>query len=61
MVLRHIASFNQNRLAMLQIDPMVGHGAAPKCCPQTGDGGAMSKSRLMLDEGCAKQARCFLE
>jgi len=61
MVFRHVAAFHQNRLAMLQVNPVVGHGAAPECCPQTGDRGAMSKSCLVLDVDCAKQTRCFLE
>ena len=61
MVLRHIAAFHQDRLAMLQVDPVVGHGAAPECCPQTGDRGAMSKSGLMLDKRHAKQTGSFLK
>jgi len=60
-VLRHIAAFHQNRLAMLQVNPVVGHRPAPERRPQTGDRGAMSKSGLMLDKGDAEKARGFLE
>jgi hypothetical protein len=55
MVLRHIAALHENRLAMLQVDPVVGHGSAAEGCPQTGDGWAVSKAGLVLDEGCAEQ------
>src|SRR4051794_19759502 len=61
MVLCDVAALHENRSAVLQIDPVIGHGSAAECCPQTGDGGTMSKSRLVLDVGCSKQTRCFLE
>src|SRR3954447_11714483 len=61
MVLCDVAALHENRSAVLQIDPVIGHGSAAECCPQTGDGGAVSKSGLVLDVGCAKQTRCFLE
>src|SRR5262249_34525657 len=61
MVLGDIAAFHQNRLAMLQIDPVVRHGPSPERCPQTGDRWAVSKTGLMLDEGGAEQTRSFLK
>jgi len=60
-VLRHVAAFHQDRLAMLQVNPVVGHRPPPECSPQTGDRGAVSKSRLVLDVCGAEQARRFLE
>jgi hypothetical protein len=61
MVLCHIAAFDKNRLAMLQIDPVVGHCSTPECCPQTGDRGAVSKSGLVFNKSRAEQACRFLE
>ena len=60
-VLGHIAAFHQDRLAMLQVNPVVGHRPASKRCPQTGDRGAVSKSSLMFDESKAEKARRLLE
>lgn len=60
-VLRHIAAFPQNRFAMLQVNPMIGHRPAPERGPQTGDRGVVSKSRLMFDKREAEEARGFLE
>src|SRR5215813_1107202 len=47
-VLGHIAAFHQNGFAMLQVNPVIGHCTPPKRCPQTGDGRAVSKSRLVF-------------
>ena len=55
MVFGDVAAFHQDRLAVLQVDPVVGHGAATECGPQTGDRGAMSKPGLMFDVGHAEQ------
>ena len=60
-VFRHIAAFHQDRFAVLQVNPVVRHCTAAECGPQTGDRGAVSKSRLMLDKRKAEQARGFLE
>jgi hypothetical protein len=46
---------------MLQVNPVVGHGPSTERGPQTGDRRAVSKSRLVLDESDAEQARRFLE
>ena len=54
-VLGDVAAFHQDRLAVLQVDPVVGHRAPPECGPQTGDRGAMSKPGLVLDVGHAEQ------
>ena len=50
-----VAAFHQDRLAVLQVDPVIGHRAAPECGPQTGDRGAMSKPGLVLDVCHAEQ------
>src|SRR5581483_2812914 len=60
-ILRDIASFHEDRLAMLQVDPMVGHRSSTERCPQTGDGRAVSKTSLMLDVDGAEQACGFLK
>ncbi len=46
MVLGHIAAFHQDRLAVLEVDPVVGHRPPSERGPQTGDRGAVSKSGL---------------
>src|SRR5215469_10247627 len=61
MILCHVAAFHQNRLAMLQVNPVVRHRSPPECSPQTGDRRAMSKPGLMLDIYCAEQSCRFLE
>ena len=61
MVLCHIAALHQNRLAMLEVNPVVGHRPPPERSPQTGDRRAVSESGLVLDESGAEQARRFLE
>ena len=61
MVLGDIAAFNQDGLAMLKINPMVGHRTPTERCPQTGDRWAVSKTSLVFDESRAKQACGFLE
>ena len=60
-VLGDIAPFDQDRLAILQVDPMVGHRAATECGPQTGDRRAMSKSGLVFDVGEPEQPGRFLK
>src|SRR5215831_20470573 len=61
MVFSHITAFHQDRLAVLQVNPVVGHRSPAEGCPQTGDRGAVSKPGLMLDVSRAQQPRCFLE
>ena len=52
-VLRHVTAFNKDGLAVLQVNPVIGHCASPERRPQTGDRGAVSKSSLVFDEGGA--------
>ena len=52
-ILGNIAPLYHDRLAMLQVNPVVGHRPSPERRPQTGDRWAVSKSGLMLDEGRA--------
>ena len=47
MVLRHRRSHNQNGVRVLQILLRCSSAAAPKRCPQTGDGRAMSYAGLI--------------
>jgi len=58
-VLSHVAAFHQDRLAVLHVNPVVGH-PPPKRGPQTGDRGAVSKSGV-LDVSQAEQPSCLLE
>ena len=60
-VFRYVAAFHQNRLAMLHVDPVIGHRPPTERCPQTGDRGAVSKSSLMLDKRHTQQACGFLK
>ena len=60
-VLGDVAAFHQDRLAVLQVDPVVGHRSPTERGPQTGDRGAMSKSGLVLDVGQAEQPGRLLE
>ena len=60
-VLGDVAAFHQDRLAVLQVDPVVGHRSPTERGPQTGDRGAMSKPGLMFDVGQAEQPGRFLE
>ena len=60
-VLGDVAAFHQDRLAVLQVDPVVGHRAPAERGPQTGDRGAVSKPGLVLDVGQAEQPGRLLE
>ena len=60
-VLGDVAAFHQDRLAVLQVDPVVGHRSSTERGPQTGDRGAMSKPGLVLDVDQAEQPGRFLE
>jgi hypothetical protein len=60
-VLRDIAALNKDGFTVLEISPVVRHRAPSEGGPQTGDGGAMSKTGLVFDEGKSKQARRLLE
>ena len=60
-VLGDVAAFHQDRLAVLQVDPVVGHRSPPERGPQTGDRGAMSKPGLVLDVRQAEQPGRLLE
>ena len=61
MVLGDVAAFHQDRLAVLQVDPVIGHRAPAERGPQTGDRGAMSKPGLVLDVPHTEQAGRLLK
>src|SRR5262245_12524610 len=48
MVLRRIASHDQDHVGVLDVDPVVGHRPTTECGAQTGHRGAMSKPGLVV-------------
>ncbi len=60
-VLGHVAALHQDRLAVLEVDPVVGHRPPAERGPQTGDRGAVSKSGLVLDVSQTEQPGRLLE
>src|SRR5439155_7064253 len=54
MVFRHVAAHDQDRVRVGQILLKGGRPTSAKACPQTGDGGAMSYSGLVLDRDDAQ-------
>jgi len=49
MVLCNIASLDEKDLRVLQVKPVICHGAATKRCRQTGNGGTVANSGLVFD------------
>src|SRR5207245_2215969 len=60
-VFGRIAAHDQHHVGVLDVDPAIGHRAASKCGPQTGDRWTVSNPGLVFDEAQPQAAHCLYD